>query len=143
MGSSKKKRKSKKKQFWGLPMDIRTEKANEWLEQYNGESLVKDYSKVFGLNLKNSLKELVKLGATISSEERDNIRRLIKEKEQQRINKRDIRKRRAEAIEFEYYDETYAFIAGYTEGGAPYGITHEEMEEIQRIEEMDDLFTHK
>jgi len=31
-------------------------------------------------------------------------------------------------------DENYAFIAGFTSGGAPYGITHEEMEMIE-IEE--------
>jgi len=31
-------------------------------------------------------------------------------------------------------DETFAFIAGYTSGGAPYGITHEEMQEIKRLE---------
>ncbi|WP_316568736.1 hypothetical protein [Neobacillus sp. YIM B06451] len=31
-------------------------------------------------------------------------------------------------------DETFAFIAGYTSGGAPYGITHKEMAEIEREE---------
>ena len=31
-------------------------------------------------------------------------------------------------------DDTFAFIAGYTSGGAPYGITWEEMEEIERRE---------
>lgn len=34
-------------------------------------------------------------------------------------------------IELEAYiesDETFAFITGYTEGDAPYGITHEEMD---------------
>jgi hypothetical protein len=27
-------------------------------------------------------------------------------------------------------DEYFSFIAGYTNGGFPYGITHEEMEEL-------------
>jgi hypothetical protein len=31
-------------------------------------------------------------------------------------------------------DETFAFIVGYTSGGFPYGITHEEMDEIERNE---------
>ena len=31
-------------------------------------------------------------------------------------------------------DETFAFIAGYTSGGVPYGITWEEMEEIEKKE---------
>jgi len=29
-------------------------------------------------------------------------------------------------------DETFAFIAGYTSGGAPYGLTHEEMAELEK-----------
>ena len=36
-------------------------------------------------------------------------------------------------IDFEQ-DETFAFIAGYTEGGAPYGITWEECGEIENGE---------
>jgi len=28
-------------------------------------------------------------------------------------------------------DENFAFIAGYTSGGAPYGLTHEEMAELE------------
>jgi len=29
-------------------------------------------------------------------------------------------------------DENFAFIAGYTSGGAPYGITHDEMTSIEK-----------
>lgn len=29
------------------------------------------------------------------------------------------------------HDETFAFIAGYTAGGAPFGITHEEMKKTE------------
>ena len=32
-------------------------------------------------------------------------------------------------------DETFAFIAGFTDGGAPYGITWEEWEEIEKAEQ--------
>jgi hypothetical protein len=34
-----------------------------------------------------------------------------------------------------YQDPNFAFIAGYTSGGFPYGITHEEMEDIKEKEE--------
>lgn len=40
-------------------------------------------------------------------------------------------------------DENFAFIAGYTSGGFPYGITWEEMEEIEKKEQacqVDDIF---
>ena len=49
------------------------------------------------------------------------------------------KKERLPIYEFEYgqlfgSDENFAFIAGFTSGGTPYGITHEEMERIE-IEE--------
>jgi len=31
-----------------------------------------------------------------------------------------------------FSDENFAFIAGYTSGGAPYGLTHEEMAELEK-----------
>lgn len=34
-------------------------------------------------------------------------------------------------------DEVFAFIAGYTSGGVPYGITWEEMQQIEELEEVD------
>lgn len=33
-------------------------------------------------------------------------------------------------------DEVFAFIAGYTSGGAPHGITWEEMQWIEELEEV-------
>ena len=50
------------------------------------------------------------------------------------------RKREREKARFEFKlesDETFAFIAGYTEGGVPYGVTHEEMAEIEKLEKLD------
>ena len=43
------------------------------------------------------------------------------------------RKKKKEVFEDNLFesDETFAFIAGYTSGGAPYGVTWEEMEEIK------------
>jgi hypothetical protein len=48
-------------------------------------------------------------------------------------NQKQLRKMRREALmEVDYdSDETFAFIAGYTEGGFPFGITHEEMAEYE------------
>lgn len=44
------------------------------------------------------------------------------------------RKKKKEVFEDNLFesDDTFAFIAGYTSGGAPYGVTWEEMEEIGR-----------
>lgn len=52
--------------------------------------------------------------------------------------KRRQRKRLREQNEFDLeFDGTFAFIAGYTEGGVPFGVTHEEMAEIKKLEELD------
>lgn len=74
----KKKRKSKKKQFWGLTKEARMEQAKSWLETYDGDHIIKAYSKLFGLNLKNALKELDKVGARISAQERGHTKELIR-----------------------------------------------------------------
>lgn len=127
----KKKRNSKKKQFWGLPKDVRIEKAKSWIETYEGESIVKAYSKMFGLNLKNAMKDLGSIGVQISRQEREQIKKILIERKQQKENKKAKRKKALELDEYEVFDDTFAFIAGYTAGGAPYGITFEEMNENQ------------
>ena len=128
MGKNKK-RKSKNKQFWGLPKEVRMEQAKSWLETYDGEHIIKAYSKFFGLNLKNALKEVDLVGAEISSQEREYTKELIKKRKQEKEQKKEKRRVAKEQYEFEDYDDTFAFIAGYTEGGVPFGITYEEMEE--------------
>lgn len=44
------------------------------------------------------------------------------------------RKKKSEIFEDKLFesDDTFAFIAGYTSGGVPYGVTWEEMEEMER-----------
>ena len=46
------------------------------------------------------------------------------------------RKKKQEDFEDRLFesDDIFAFIAGYTSGGSPYGVTWEEMEEIERRE---------
>lgn len=73
--SNKKKKKSKKKQFWGLPIEVRMEKAKVWLETYDGENVVISYANIFGLNLINALKEAKKAGAQITTEEREKVKK--------------------------------------------------------------------
>ncbi|MGY3717484.1 hypothetical protein ACWE42_18385 [Sutcliffiella cohnii] len=123
----KKKRKSNKKQYWGLPKEARLEKGKSWLETYEGDTIVKAYSKIFGLNYKNAMKDLKSIGVRISQHERDDIKRILENKEMAKARKKE--KRASERIEEWESDDTFAFIVGYTEGGVPYGVTHEEWEE--------------
>ncbi|MDM5329212.1 hypothetical protein [Neobacillus sp. CF12] len=71
------------------------------------------------------------MGANISSQEREYTKELIKKKKQEKERKREKRRNTKELELYEDYDDTFAFIAGYTEGGVPFGITYEEMEDIE------------
>jgi hypothetical protein len=65
-------------------------------------------------------------------------RKKTKKEQQRRQEKRRQRKCKMEEAEFDFeYDETFASIAGYTDGGAPFGITHKEMAQIKKLEELD------
>ncbi len=57
----------------------------------------------------------------------------------ERKNRKLKKEIKAEDVEFDS-DENFAFIVGYTSGGAPYGVTHEEMNGIEKEDhETDDI----
>jgi hypothetical protein len=61
-----------------------------------------------------------------------------KKEKNRRLEKRRQRKRSLQEVILDSeFDETFVFIAGYTNGGVPFGITHEEMEDIKKVEELD------
>ena len=51
------------------------------------------------------------------------------------MGKRKKSRKHWEEIAEEFYSDSYYFIAGFTSGGAPYGITMEEAEEQGLLEE--------
>ncbi len=79
------------------------------------------------------MKELRQLGAKISVEESARVKEWIVNRKRHNESKRQRKLERENAALMLDYDsdETFAFIVGYTSGGAPYGITHEQMEEIE------------
>lgn len=82
------------------------------------------------------MNELKRLGVKITPEEKQKVEQWVEQKKEKSMR----RKEKKENMEFmmEYdSDETFAFIAGYTSGGAPFKITHEEMEEIKRRESLE------
>ncbi|MGG4166312.1 hypothetical protein ABEW00_02340 [Rossellomorea vietnamensis] len=135
--AKKKKRKSKKKAFWGLLKEERQELGLAWTQEYKGdENIVKVYSRKFGLNLKNSMKELGSMGVTISNQDKEEVRNTLRKREEEKERKRMKKKARELEDSFDS-DDTFAFIAGYTDGGFPFGMTHEKMDEIENEKEME------
>lgn len=106
--------------------------AAEWLKKKNGKQIIHKYAKYFAVDKPCAIKELQMLGVELTEE--------YKKKVMNGYNRMlEHRRKRKEApeesniddtIDYTDSDEDFAFIVGYTDGGAPYGITWKEQEEI-------------
>lgn len=128
----KKKKKKGKAAKRSLPQSIRLERAKKWLETYSGENVLKDYRKKFATDRMQTLQELQLLGITFTEEQIAKEKRAVEARRQQELAKKRKRKLRRQEKKSSYpahsdQDDQFFFIAGYTSGGAPYGVTWEEM----------------
>lgn len=100
----------------------RLQAAKKWIPTYNGRNLVRGYRRWFGVDFICAMTELEMLGYEIDPKYKEQI---LKQEEAKR-------KQRKEEGRFKdkvpWQDDNFYFIAGYTSGGAPYGITWEEYE---------------
>jgi hypothetical protein len=110
----------------------RLQSAVEWMKKYEGKNIVKSYSKWFGVNTFCAMTELEKLGMKFTEKRKAQLR----QGEADRARQKQLQKLRREALRDINYDsdEMFAFIAGYTDGGIPFGITYVKMEEYERRE---------
>lgn len=107
-----------------LSRAARLNAAKRWLAQYRGHNLVRGYSKRFGVNSVCAVLELRMLGIDIPDARLEQARR----DEQSRATHRARQKERHARPVRPDWDDEFARIAGYTEEGAPYGITWDEWE---------------
>ncbi|WP_205520044.1 hypothetical protein [Virgibacillus doumboii] len=105
-----------------LNRSSRLDAAKHWIPKYEGKHLVKGYSKHFGVDKLCAVKELEILGYPIKPSYKKQLQESI------HLNQRNVGLQHNET-EDEESNETFAYIAGYTPGGAPYGITWEELDE--------------
>lgn len=109
-----------------LPRNKRLNQARKWLKE-NGKDqkrIIHKYRKKFKVDIMCAIKELQILGVELN----ENDIKGIKKNEEKRIKRRQIKKKELEDRLFES-DEDFAFIAGYTSWGFPYGIQWDEMKE--------------
>lgn len=103
----------------------RLAQAKIWIKTYNGKNLVKGYAKWFGVDWLCALNELKLLGIlfTPSAEQQilTSYNHRIAEKRKKKSVPTDLR---IAPIEF---NEHFAFIAGYTSNGVPFGSHLERM----------------
>ncbi|WP_265837271.1 hypothetical protein [Pedobacter sp. MR22-3] len=107
------------------PRAVRLRRAKVWLESYAGKKLVRAYAKKYGVDLLCAIAGLRMLGVEIKAEYEQAVRNTI----QQQLEQKRLKKLEKEEIEDTsgYKDWDFAFIAGYTSGGAPYGIRQEDI----------------
>ena len=123
----KKKKKSNTPRRKSFKRPQRLESAKTWISTYEGKKIVQGYAKCYGVDLLCAITELQMLGHKFSD---DYINRVKTSLENQRRAKEE-KKREKELVNISEScidrDNTFYFIAGYTSGGAPYGLTWEEM----------------
>lgn len=103
----------------------RLQKAAVWLTtvSYTGRQLVHAYARKYHADLLASIAELRMLGMEISADYEAAIRRSVADRIAQKQHKIEERNLNT-AVES---DEHFAYIVGYTSGGAPYGLRWEEL----------------
>lgn len=135
MTKGKKRKKPNTPRHKRLKRSGRIQAAKHWIPKYDGKDLVKGYSKHFGVNKLCAVSELETIGYTFT----ENFKQKVKDSEiqkQREAEKRNaVKKRKKEQQESDFWDEdsdeTFAFIAGYTSGGVPFGTTWEELNEME------------
>ena len=109
--------------------DQRIRKARQWLTTYEGspKKITKHYRERFHLDTMTAIRDLQEIGVEFTQEYLD----AVKHSEEERIRQKhagEAAKRQSElAEEYSDCDGRFAYIAGYTDGGAPFGLTWEEI----------------
>lgn len=114
----------------------RKAKAEKWVVEYDGTSyggdIIKAYRKKFAVDRMKAVVELQLLGVSLTKEQIDREKAAVKAyQELQRAKRKKIREQKRiqkdNPVFHEDQDDTFYYIVGYTSGGAPYGVTWEEM----------------
>ena len=109
--------------------------ARGWLKTYNGKNIAAGYRRHFAVDWPCAFRELEMLGVRIDAAYKDQILKSV----EGHIAARGRRKsRRGETDESRFeQDETFAYVAGYTEAGFAYGITWEEWGRLDQSDLLD------
>jgi hypothetical protein len=105
----------------------RLQVAKHWLTIYPGKNIVRGYARHFAVDLLCAVKELEMLGNQFKPEYIDQLKRTIAGQIEQKQERKRL-KMEEEMISSLDSDDEFCFIAGYTSGGASYGVTWEEMD---------------
>ena len=109
-----------------LPKVKRLAKANAWIPKYDGQHFIHGYRKHFGVDRMTAIRELTELG--VIDEKTSELLQMQESERIAQVRRQREKKKAAEWAELhKNQNDQFFFIAGYTSGGAPYGITWVEM----------------
>jgi len=101
--------------------------APQWISAYTAKNPVRGYARHFSVDLICAITEMRMLGYPVPEEYELAVKRSIADRSLQRKKKREAKEAVANPPN-DFNDGEFTFIAGYTSGGAPYGIRREEMD---------------
>jgi hypothetical protein len=109
----------------------RLESAKSWLKTYEGNKVVKDYRKRYGVDFECAFTELEMLGVPIAPDYQERVLQSVAAQAAAVRRKKAERRAEQERQLGMESDDHFAFIVGYTSGGAPYGLTWAEWEALE------------
>ena len=112
----------------------RLNSAKDWIKIYSGKNIIKGYSKRYSVNKLCAVKELRMIGVEISEEYEKQLINSMEALRKQRLSFKIKRENELNSSCGFDSDENFAMIMGYTSGGFPYGVTHDEMEKLNNEE---------
>ncbi len=122
----------------------------KWVAEYDGTpyggDIIKAYRKKFAVDRMKAVAELQMLGVSLTKEQIDREKAAVKAYQDIQKAKKAKRKRlreqrkmqKSDIADYLEQDDRFYYIAGYTSGGAPYGVTWEEMGMSPYMEDCDD-----
>jgi hypothetical protein len=120
-----------------LKRGLRLLKAKQWLLTYDGveRGIVRHYRDKFKVDIRAAIRDLMELGHEFPP----GYTEAVLHGEEQRLRQKALKKQEESDMGELFQDDRFYFIAGYTSGGAPYGVTWEEMC-IEPYEDEDAIF---
>lgn len=128
MGTMKKKKKKARPPKGMLKRAQRLQRAKAWLPTvaFTGKRLVHAYAKKYHTDLLVSVTELRMMGIAITTEYEAALKSSIADRLAQKQQQQQAKQDELNGL-LDDQDGDFAFIAGYTSGGMPYGVRWNEM----------------
>jgi hypothetical protein len=108
------------------PREKRLHLAKEWMTAYTGKNMVRGYAKKYRVDLLTAIADLRLLGLPITTKYEEAVKRTVEQKIMQNQQMKEVKTNPLNGLQG-MQDDNFAYIIGYTSGGAPYGLTWEEM----------------